>query len=151
MNNKLHILLADDDTDDRFFFGKAINLAATPSRLSTVENGERLMNFLRTNEAELPSALFLDLNMPKKNGAECLREIKLDERLREMPVIIYSTSLHEEIADILYEEGAHYYIKKASIADMQVVIDHVLQLITARVLKRPNRSGFVLNASSLLQ
>ncbi len=146
MEKKLHILLADDDSDDRFFFGKAINLAPIPAMLTTVENGERLMNFLTGLTEPLPDALFLDLNMPKKNGAECLREIKGDPKLKALPVIIYSTSLHEEIADVLYRDGAHYYIKKSSIADMQYVINHILGLVRDKKLSRPDRVEFVLKA-----
>src|SRR5687767_14662538 len=117
MPSPLHILLADDDTDDRFFFDKALKLAAIPSNLTTVENGEKLMTFLNSNTDKLPDALFLDLNMPRKNGSECLREIKKDERMRGLPVIIYSTSLHPEIADLLYRDGAYYYIKKSNMQE----------------------------------
>ena len=146
MTKPLHILLADDDSDDRFFFEKAIKLASTPSFLTTVDNGERLMQFLTTTTDELPDALFLDLNMPRKNGSECLREIKMHEKLNALPVIIYSTSLHVEIADLLYKAGAYYYIKKTNLLELQKFLDHVLSMLSNGKLTRPSREQFILNS-----
>ncbi len=149
MNLPLRIMLADDDSDDRFFFDESIKSASTPAVLNTVDNGEKLIQYLTKNTETLPNALFLDLNMPRKNGAECLLAIKKDEKLQELPVIIYSTSLHEEIADILYKNGAHYYIKKGNSTDMQKVVNYILKLITDNKLVRPKREQFILNAKTL--
>lgn len=142
-------MLADDDADDRFFFDESIKSATTPAVLNTVDNGEKLIQYLTVNNEKLPNALFLDLNMPRKNGAECLVAIKKDEKLQELPVIIYSTSLHEEIADTLYKDGAHYYIKKGHSAEMQMAVNYILKLITDEKLVRPSREQFVLNTKSL--
>lgn len=139
MNITLQIMLADDDADDRFFFNDAIKSATTSALLNTVDNGEKLMQYLQANKDALPDVLFLDLNMPRKNGSECLLAIKNDSRLSSLPVIIYSTSLHQEIADILFNNGAHYYIKKGNSVEMQVTLNYILKLISENKLKRPNR------------
>lgn len=149
MITPIKILLADDDADDRFFFDEAIKSAIVPAVLNTVDNGEKLMQYLITNSSNLPEALFLDLNMPRKNGSECLQAIKATEELKSLPVIIYSTSLHNEIADILYNNGAHYYIKKGNSAEMQTILNHILILIKENKLSRPKREHFILNTKHL--
>ncbi len=101
---------------------------------------ERLVNSDR-----LPEVLFLDLNMPRKNGTECLTEIKLNEKLKHLPVIIYSTSLHEEIADQLYKTGAHYYIQKTDLAELEKYLLHVLTIMLKNKFTRPSRKDFIIN------
>lgn len=142
---QLHILLADDDTDDRYFFEKALNEISLRSVLSTVENGELLISRLMHGEEPLPDVLFLDLNMPKKNGAECLTLIKGTKKLKELPVIIYSTSLHTDVADLLYNAGAHYYIKKAELHDLKKILLQVLPCFYEKVITRPSRSEFIIS------
>src|SRR5688500_20391697 len=71
----IKVLLADDDIDDRYFFEKVLKSLMVNTELATVEDGERLMIYLAENSEKLPDILFLDLNMPKKNGTECLSEI----------------------------------------------------------------------------
>ena len=72
MSKQLNVLLADDDPDDRLFFGMAMKTVPISSILSTVDNGEELMLYLSKNIKQLPDVIFLDLNMPRKNGRECL-------------------------------------------------------------------------------
>jgi CheY-like chemotaxis protein len=68
----INILLADDDTDDCFFFEKALREISITTQLTSVSDGERLMDHLSKNLGKLPDVLFLDLNMPRKSGFECL-------------------------------------------------------------------------------
>ena len=75
-----HILLADDDLDDRFLFEDALNKLSLPTRLTTIDDGERLINYLYKNTHQLPDVLFLDLNMPRKNGSECVLEKKMNNK-----------------------------------------------------------------------
>lgn len=84
-----HILLADDDTDDCLFFKDALEELALSVTLTTVRDGVELMRHLSTQV--LPDVIFLDLNMPRKNGYECLTEIKLNAKLATIPVVVYST------------------------------------------------------------
>lgn len=144
MTKKLHILLADDDKDDRFFFDKALTELEVPTHLTTVEDGEQLMTYLLKNSDQLPDVLFLDLNMPRKNGSECLLEIKNNEKLNHLPVIIYSTSLHEDVADRLYKDGAYYYIRKTDIIELQKVLLKVLTMIAEKKFVRPPKGKFIL-------
>lgn len=141
----VHILLADDDIDDRFFFEKALRSLSIPTRLETVEDGEKLITKLTKNPEKLPDVLFLDLNMPRKNGSECLAEIKSNEKLKDLPVIIYSTSLHKEVADLLYANGAHYYIQKTDLLELERNLQHVLTLIINKKFRRPTKDQFVIS------
>ena len=87
-----NILLADDDYDDRLFFAKALNEIAIDTQLKTVNNGEELMDYLTENCEHIPDILFLDLSMPRKTGFECLIEIKENEKMKSLPVVMFSTS-----------------------------------------------------------
>jgi CheY-like chemotaxis protein len=145
MIKPIHALLADDDSDDRFFFDLALKEQSILVRLSTAEDGEQLMNFLLKSKEKLPDIIFLDLNMPRKNGSECLSEIMLDKKLRHIPVIVYSTSLHEDIADTLYKTGAYYYIRKTDFTELQKILAQVLSLFTETKFVRPSRRNFILN------
>jgi len=114
----LHIILADDDIDDRSFFEKALKEIPIPNHLTMVKDGEELMNYLHKNIDQLPDVLFLDLSMPRKTGFECLSEIKEDEKLKDLPVIMLSTSFprdnkyEQNIINMLYTIGAMDYIRK---------------------------------------
>lgn len=139
------VLLADDDSDDRFFFARTLSELPIPTQLTTVEDGEQLMNYLSVNHSTLPDILFLDLNMPKKNGVECLSEIKSTEQLKLLPVVIISTSVHEDAANLIYNGGAHYYVRKTDIADLKKNLHHVLTLLAKNKFFRPARSKFILS------
>ncbi len=107
-----HILLADDDEDDRELFSDALREVHSNVKLTTAKNGVDLMRLLESWKGTLPDVIFLDLNMPLKNGFECLDEIKAAEHLKELPVVILSTSSQQETMDILFRKHASMYIKK---------------------------------------
>lgn len=107
-----YLLLAEDDIDDCDLFTDALNELEQPAILKTVHDGEQLMYFLTNETNVLPDILFLDLNMPRKNGLECLSEIKNNDRLKNLSVIIFSTSFDKEMVNKLYTSGALYYISK---------------------------------------
>lgn len=128
-SSPLQLLLADDDSDDCFLFEEALSEIEVPTHLTTVTNGEQLMHLLTKTTDELPYVLFLDLNMPRKNGFQCLDEIKKNEKLKNLPVVIFSTSFQEHIADQLYKSGAQHYIcKPNNFAQLKKVIHQVLTL-----------------------
>src|SRR3954468_8839216 len=110
MQSPPNILLADDDDDDRLLFTDVLREYSADCRLTVAHNGEHLMTMLRSEE--LPDVLFLDLNMPLKNGIECLEEIRGDEKLKHLPVVIFSTSSHPGTITQMYEIGAHLYVRK---------------------------------------
>ena len=104
------------------------------------------MDFLSEKSVEnLPDILFLDLNMPRKNGLECLREIKQNEAYKNLPVIIFSTSLDRDIVDLVYEKGAFHYIRKpGEFAKLKKVIASALRIAAESNLKQPVREDFIL-------
>jgi CheY-like chemotaxis protein len=132
-----NILLADDDMDDRFFFDKALKEIPIASHLITVNNGEQLMEYLFENTGQLPDILFLDLSMPRKTGFECLAEIKENEKLENLKVIMFTTSftrgfdLEENLRGTLLRMGAQDYIRKpGEFDDLKQVIEKALISLT---------------------
>lgn len=110
----IYITLADDDEDDRLFFTDAFSELKIDTKVSTFNDGVELMDYLNNSESVLPNILFLDLNMPRKNGVECLLEIKENERFNDIAIAIYSTSSSEEHIEETFVNGANIYIKKPS-------------------------------------
>jgi CheY-like chemotaxis protein len=141
----LTIILADDDTDDHDFFSKVLKTVPINTNLTVLEDGEKLMTFLLENMFNLPDVLFLDHNMPRKNGAECLLEIKAHPVLSKLPVVMYSTYLHEDVADLLYDNGAHFYVRKTDLAELKKTLNQVLTLIIEKKFVRPVRTKFILS------
>lgn len=126
---QLHLLLADDDADDRDFFQEALENIAFAGQLTTVQDGEELMQWLTQKKGNLPDLLFLDLNMPRKNGYECLAEIKQNPDLQVLPVIILTTSSNPSEMEKLSQIGAHNYIQKpADLSKLAQVIKQVLPM-----------------------
>ncbi len=139
-----NLLLADDDTDDCLFFKEALEDLPLDANLSTVNDGVQLMNFLYAKLDTLPDALFLDLNMPRKSGFECLSEIKLIDGLKHLPIIIFSTSLDLDVVNLLYDKGAHYYIRKpGEFSSLKKVIWQAISLINCNKVKQPARDKFI--------
>lgn len=143
--NTLNILLADDDNDDRLFFAKAMRELSIPSQLATINDGEKLMNYIYNHQKHLPDVLFLDLNMPRKNGSECLTEIKSDLALDRLPMIIFSTDLHEDLANLLFYKGAHYYIRKPDIPVLKNFQERAFTLLAEKKFARPPRDEFIIS------
>ena len=108
------ILLAEDDEDDFILFQEALGEYKDTVRLDWVVDGEELMNILKIKIAELPDIIFLDINMPRKNGFECLTEIRQNENLKHLPVIIFSTSNDPALISWMYNAGANLYLTKPS-------------------------------------
>ncbi len=127
------ILLAEDDPDDRFFFQSALNEIPLATSLTMVRDGEELMKYLSDNLNNLPTVLFLDLSMPRKTGFECLSEIKGSEKLKDIPVVMFSTSythgvdLEQTLMGALLKMGALEYIRKpGDIEQLKQVIHKML-------------------------
>ena len=141
-----NLLLADDDEDDCDFFKEALDELLLPTSLVTVNDGVQLMDFLSESGAEnLPDILFLDLNMPRKNGLECLTEIKQKQEYKDLPVIIFSTSLDKDIVDLVYQKGAVHYIRKpGEFSKLKKVIANALSITSQSNFKQPVRENFIL-------
>lgn len=144
---KYNLLLADDDEDDRAFFKEALDELPITVKLITVNDGAELMEFLLNNQSgNFPDILFLDLNMPRKSGLECLKEIKTIDRLKHLPVIIFSTSLDSNIVDLMYENGASYYIQKpGEFYKLKKVIQNALTISSKNNFVQPIRNNFIVH------
>jgi CheY-like chemotaxis protein len=145
---RYRLLLADDDIDDCFFFREALEELPFTSKLSTVNDGVELMRFLTGKSNNLPDMLFLDLNMPRKTGYECLSEIKQHETLKNLPVIIISTSFEHEVVNLLYKNGADFYLRKPG--DFSILKQHIHQAIKmVSCLEKTPKSlqNFVINSN----
>ena len=144
------VLLADDDKDDCLFFEEAIAELTATTNFTTVHNGEQLMQLLTNETMKLPDILFLDLNMPRKNGFECLAEIKSNSKLKYLPVVIFSTSYEQDVVNLLYDNGAHYFIRKPSeFALFKKIILHTLLLILQLGSStQPTKENFVLTVEN---
>ena len=126
-----NILLADDDLDDCIFFLDALEDIDVSANLITVNDGIQLMQLLTNTDQPLPHVLFLDLNMPRKNGFDCLSEIKTHHQLKELPVIIFSTSLDADVVNQVIQSGATLYVRKpAEFSNLKKVIQKSLKLIS---------------------
>ena len=122
----IYILLADDDGDDRLFFAEAIAELDQKIQLSTVKDGDELMKYL-SNTIILPHFIFVDLNMPFKNGLQCLEEIRANPAYHDVCVILYSTTARQGDIDKGYERGANLFINKPnSFTDLVAIMRRVL-------------------------
>ena len=145
-NGLIKVLLADDDEDDRLFFKEAFNEIKIKTKVVTVNDGEELMDRLIRNGHELPNILFLDLNMPRKNGIECLLEIKRTDSLKDIPIAIYSTSASEEDIEETFVKGANVYIKKPNdFGTLKKILEEVITINWQYNTSGLNRDTFLLN------
>ena len=126
------ILMADDDADDRMLTRDALEESRVLNELKFVEDGEELMDYLHRkgkyaepDSSPKPGLILLDLNMPKKDGREALKEIKSDPNLRRIPVVIMTTSKAEEDIFRSYDFGASSFITKP------VTFDRLVDLMRA--------------------
>ncbi len=127
MGQPIIILMADDDADDRMLTKEALEESRVLNELHFVEDGEELMEFLRNRgkyaDAPRPGLILLDLNMPRKDGREALKEIKADGELRRIPVVVMTTSKAEEDIFKSYDLGASSFITKP------VTFDRLVELM----------------------
>ena len=139
------ILMADDDPDDRLMTEKALHDSRLTNGLFFVEDGEELMDYLHHRgkyadwkEYPLPGVILLDLNMPRKDGREALTEIKSDPKLRQIPVVVLTTSKAEE--DILrsYDLGVNSYITKPVTFQGLAEAMKILNMYWFQLVKLPN-------------
>ncbi len=142
LNHKhISIFLADDDDDDRDFFKDAISELGTGFKLTMVDSGDKVIDHFN-GKNPLPHFVFLDINMPVKNGIECLKHIKEKYKGNAFHVIMLSTSLAEKDIKHSYDYGASIYIQKpGNFSHLVAYLDYCLnELDFAR-----DRERFVLN------
>ena len=106
------LMIVDDDSDDRDFFSRALNKIDSSAECLFAVNGEDALKILRNGIKQLPDFIFLDLNMPRMDGKTCLCELKKDEKLKEIPVIVFSTSSRQKDIEETHDLGAAYFLTK---------------------------------------
>lgn len=147
MNDEpMFILLAEDDEDDRQFFVEAIERMKLNTILEMVTDGVFLIDYLKNNPEKRPHLLFLDLNMPRKGGFECLEEIRKDMNIQDLPIAIYSTSNASNDMEEAFRLGANIYIRKPSDFDqLKKIIAKVVTINWHYHNKGLNIKNFVLS------
>jgi CheY-like chemotaxis protein len=114
-NNPIQrVLMADDDKDHAMLFERIVRREYPSVQISYVQDGEQLIHFLHLNKVDL---LFLDLNMPCKDGYECLQEIRKDPSLKDLPIVVYSSSAHLSDIQKSFVHKADFYLVKPFITD----------------------------------
>ena len=145
-NLPLSLLLADNDTDDCHFFKQALTGFDLATNIEVVHDGEQLMQLLNAEDGTIPDILFLDLNMPRKNGIECLEEIKSSNELQQIAVVMYSTTSNPSYIEKCYEGGADMYlVKPYGFENLIKALDHVASMDWKHYKTVLSKENFVLN------
>jgi len=127
--NALKIYLAEDDGDDIMFFKEALEQCSNSCSLTVCENGKDLLSDLSGSRNTLPTIIFLDINMPVMDGFSALQKIKSEPELKDIHVIMLTTSASAFTIDKAFELGASLFVKKPySMQDLQNMIERVLQI-----------------------
>jgi len=141
----IRILMAEDDLEDQMLVQKAFREARSINHLTFVNDGEELLQYLRHEGnyagAPQPDILLLDLNMPKMDGREALKEIKSDPDLRSLPVVILTTSSADEDIVRSYDLGASSYIQKPVTFEKMVEVVETLGKYWLGIVKLPPNGG----------
>ena len=151
ISQNINILLADDDETDCLLFKEALEELPVSAHLTIVHNGEQVIEELTKKGKKLPDVLFLDLNMPRKNGFVALGEIKRSIKLQDLPVIIFSTSSESGAIKNVYRDAAHYYIcKPVDFSQLKRAIYEALTLITQEYNPLPLEKNFMITGDSII-
>ncbi|MBK9054846.1 MAG: response regulator [Chloroflexi bacterium] len=142
------ILMADDDADDRLMAKEAFEEGHVANDLHFVENGVELLEYLRregeyadSDHSPMPDLILLDLNMPRKDGREALKEIKADPALRSIPVVVLTTSQAEQDIECSYDIGAAGFISKPVTFEGLVEIVKKLGEYWVQIVKLPQKKA----------
>lgn len=141
--SSINILIADDDKDDALLLTEALGDVLPSSNCIHTVDGIAALRFIKTNPS--PDLVFLDLNMPLKNGLNCLKDISNLDLLPNTPIIIYSTSRNIKDIDEAYKYGAKFYIvKPASFNELKRIIKRAITILGKPITERVGKSDFVL-------
>jgi len=139
-----HVFIIDEHVSNHQLFQQVIGELPYLVHVSITDNADEGIKTLK-EQPELPDLLFLDLEMSSKDGLQCLREIKADEKLAALPVMIFSSTSYPAVINDAYEAGAHLYIPNSHvIIDFKKSIEHVLSINWKEKISRPPREEFVM-------
>lgn len=128
MRNSLTFLLADDDADDASLFQDALMEVDNSIDFQYARDGQETLELLKDENSSLPDIIFLDLNMPRMDGKECLRFLKMDTELSRIPVIMYTTSSQAKDIEETMMSGALCFITKpSSMKELKRIIFTIIQ------------------------
>ena len=146
MNAKsFNIAFVDNDEDDRWLFQEAINELEIECTLKLFESAPEIMTYLNRTKVK-PDFIFLDINMPYKNGVECLKEIKSNKEYNDIIIIIYASHNNEEHIDSTFNFGANLFIKKpSSFKDIKEILRRVLVLDWSNHNSNLTKKNFIYN------
>lgn len=141
------ILLVDDDDDDRFIFEEALKTLDLEIKFDYTSNGLKALEFINDPEQFNPEIIFLDLNMPIMSGKDCLLHLRANEKLKDLKIVIYSTSFDLKTINSLFENGANYYIRKpGDFKELKEIIHKTIKLSSTKAQKSRSRDQFVINS-----
>lgn len=143
LTRETEILLVDDNLGDVILTKEALQCVQFPSRISVASDGIEAMEFLRHQgkfgEAPRPDLVFLDLNMPRKNGAQVLAEMKADTDLRLIPVVIFTSSEADDDVRNAYRSHANCYVTKPADLDDLIKAVRSIQSFWENIVRLPSR------------
>jgi CheY-like chemotaxis protein len=143
----LHLLFVDDDSDESYLFNEALEQSGLKFSLSRAKDGNDLIEFLK--QEPLPDIVFIDLNMPYKDGMEALIEIRRDEKFEKLPLVIYSTTKNNKHIDSSYQHGASLFVIKPNTFDGMVQVVKKVCTIDWQHFSTPQREDFLITAESV--
>ncbi|HSU51517.1 MAG TPA: response regulator [Segetibacter sp.] len=139
----LHILFADDDSDETYLFNEALEHCHLEVVLSFANNGNNLLSILKSNP--LPDLVIMDINMPHKDGLEALAEIRSFPEFESLPLIIYSTTTDSSIIDASYNNGASLFVVKPENFDGMMKVVKKIAAIDWKKNPKQQRNEFVIS------
>ena len=125
----INIVLADDDVDEQQFFKTAIRELPFITQINVLSDGVYLLEYLVKSTNDKPDIIFLDIMMPRKDGIECLQEIKQHEDLKSIPIVMYSNSVGQDYIVKTYECGAQYFLQKGKYSELTESLRQLLAII----------------------
>lgn len=144
MNPELNVLLAEDDTEDKNFFTHCMEKLGLKHKIIWAKNHDELFEHLE-NEPEI-NLIIVDLDMPGKNGKECLKEIKAHEKHKTIPVIVMTVSKNMNDIKEVFENGAHYYaIKPYSQSNFVETLRQIFSIDWKKPQPIPEKNNFIIN------
>jgi CheY-like chemotaxis protein len=148
MNSKISILIADDDTDDISLLVEGLGEVISNFEVITAGDGIECLRLLKNGCK--PDVVFIDLNMPLKNGLECLRDITVDKLITNTPVIVYSTSQHSKDINMASAFGATFYmVKPTSFSTLKQLLKEVFIMLGKSKQEQQEKSNFVVKEQKL--
>jgi DNA-binding response OmpR family regulator len=145
MTDNKNVLIAEDDHDDFEMFSLAIQDLSISVIIRRAENGDVLMQVL---EANVPDILFLDISLPRKDGKQCLREIRANHKYDLLPIIMYTSFQDPRSIEFSFREGANIFIiKPSSYQELKEILKNVFAIEWKKSMYYPALPDFVINKS----